>query len=201
VAIRGLGLALAVVRRLSGLLVRPIWFAQWRLEVLPLAQLTSQTVCEGAQNTFLRGHLGPILTSSTAPASPLNRLTSYHFMRYCAPTDLGSWSHRTGAVFVVRLFASPRYLNEIVGHFAGLVAGWRATGAVTDTVYDGVADWVKGMTDYQGGRSLAPEFRDLLHDASTCCLDRLSGGTSPLPGTAGRPPNWAHCVNLIVFGH
>ena len=200
-AVRGLGRAVALVRRLSGLLVKPIWFAQWKLEVLPLGQLTSQTVCEDAQNKFLRAHLGPVLTSSTAPASPLHRLTSFHFMRYCRPDDLENWTHRTGAVFVVRLFASRRYMDKIVKHFAGLVAGWRATGAITDDVYDGVKDWVKGVTDYQGGRSLASEFRDLLHNASMCCLDRLSGGTSPLPDTAGRPPNWGHCVNLIVVGH
>jgi len=138
----------ALVRRLSGLLVKPIWFAQWKLEVLPLGQLTSQTVCEDAQNKFLRAHLGPVLTSSTAPASPLHRLTSFHFMRYCRPDDLENWSHRTGAVFVVRLFASRRYMDKLVKHFAGLVAVWRVTGGAI-TLGDAIGFYIDRVNKWR----------------------------------------------------
>lgn len=181
--------------------MKPIWVAQWKLEVLPLGQLTSQAICVGEQDRFLRTHLGPVLASCTDATSPLYHTTSYHFMRYCAPIDIGSWSHRTGAVFVVRLFAARRYLDGIAKRFATLVDGWKVAGAVTEAADDGVSDWVQGVTTYQGGRSLAREFRDVLGAASVCCLERLAGRPAPLPDTAAWPANWAHCVNLIVSGN
>ncbi len=119
----------------------PIWVAQWKLEVLPLSQLTSEAVGVEAQINFLRTHLGPILTASTSRTSDLHRTTSYHFMRYRRPIDLESWSHRTGAVIVVRLFAPRRYLGRIITRFRGLVANWRARGELNDEQDDGISDW------------------------------------------------------------
>jgi len=109
--------------------------------VLPLSQLTSEAVGVEAQINFLRTHLGPILTASTSRTSDLHRTTSYHFMRYRRPIDLESWSHRTGAVIVVRLFAPRRYLGRIITRFRGLVANWRARGELNDEQDDGISDW------------------------------------------------------------